>query len=1574
MKTKTKSILLFLFAAILALVSCAFLFVKTTKAKADENTEDFFIEGMSIRTVEPVGLRFQTEITNETKTSYPDNAVFGTLIIPEHMLEGTLTVNTASVLNVVVTNWEKENVDGVWVYNVALVGNELSNFPEKFYNTDFVARSYVKYTPDGGTETVEYSDNTVTRTMSYVAERAILDGYDSDLVKNIYTTASVNKTEFHDDYTTEGTTALTSDYTIVYPNGQNSGDILTATTELKNLILEATGLTLEVKSDTEVTRTNKIISVGATAQAVATRVDFLVTDSLGDQGFVVKTVGDSVYMLGGSDKGTLYAAYEFLNKQFDFETFAKDSYSLTKTTDTVTLKNIYVTEKPDFEWRAAGFADYCETKAMASNSQAVDRMHLMSYQGQFNNANGNYYVHNVFRLISPDAYQTAHPNWFYFGDLTGDDIYKFGQLCLEAKGDATERAALVNQVATNMIACLKADTSVNNIAFSQNDGDYWCDCSSCSATTPMAQLIVFANEVEKIVNASSELAGRTIKIFIYSYSESNEFPVEKVGDVYQVIDEKYKLSDNVGVMFCASGLFGMGVGEIKDADKTAVQDRFDQMKACLGENSPVYGWTYSSQFGSYLAPNNGSGILQATYSLLLENGVTGIFDNGEYDVKNSTNFTNFKQYLSAELLWNANADVNALKTNFFNTYYGPASQSMQNLYAAHTEYTKTISYSASGYQQYVNAIDGLSFSKDQYNTLMGYINQAYADIASLETSNSTLYNTYKNRIEVESLVWRFMDLSRNLNGYSNSWLISSNRELYNKRVEFANACIRLGVGYVEGRVLSTDTATAVDELFGYSKVKAYSVDVTTVEKDGGAYNVYTAGAHTLNTTPVTVTLDNKLGSDWAAYINSTNITSQITVNGTTVSIPASVFETCGVTEGACAIRFEDQANNRVTYVNLTLIATLDGNDQSTWYETSATKEKVDGTHTKFTASDNQIGITVKAEAITYLSEQGYDKVEFTVKTNSNSIQIYRDCLRHSADVVNVTNSNNNCVVFSIDITEEYKTNGLQMLIVNGSQIATVSLAGTSFDENDQSTWYSVSTSKESVESGAAVKFTPVPQGNESIIFGATLMAEAIQFLESQGYSKIQLTVTSLTGSNVVLCKDATGWSGTQWQSNSGATNGTAVYIVEINESGKSYLTDGLNIGYVAYSGTAFTIKVEGVGIIASNQSTWWKTAEATNVTDGGAVQFTPEPQGNESIIFGATLMAEAIQLLESQGYSKIQLTVTSLTGNHVVLCKDATGWSGTQWQSDSGATNGTAVYIVEINESGKSYLTDGLNIGYVAYSGTAFTVKVEGVEPFNTDQSTWWTTSETVTSEDNGQKAGLTITDGSTYFAVMHLNAEAIKYMSDLGYTSLTLRFTNDVNLEINKDATSWNNGKTNVDRPGGEFTFVIEERYLTEGVDFCFTVYTQQGTDGTAHVTFEIKGVEPFSPDQSTWWTTTETVESVDDGAKAKITITGVGYPLQMPVKLSADAVAYMKEQGYTQITLTFSDATNTVEISKDTTAWAASNTHVESGQTISYTFDITDDYVANGVQFCFSMYLNRDGVTEGTGSITVQIIGTNA
>lgn len=540
-----------------------------------------------------------------------------------------------------------------------------------------------------------------------------------------------------------------SEYSIVVPdkseNIDNYGAATRAAKELKTFFREATGADLgDYVQDTGNLKSDiKYISIGFT-NALNNNVEGVDYDALGISGYSIRTIGDNVY-ISGQGMGLMNGVYEFLRTHFNYEYYTDGFYKIDDCSlKDVVLQTINEEYKPSFEYRlpAYGF------EITAAGGNATDDM--VGYRMQYNNLSikgvGENMWHNFFDAIPLKEYKSAHPDWF-----SPDG----SQPCLTRDKDG-----LATEMAGKVKAVLEANPSATFVMIGQQDNDDWCTCATCKSVISKyggyksATYILFMNAVSDKLQPYLVESGRTdVKLGMFAYHKTQDAPVTTVGGKVSLIDGM-KLNSNVCVVYAP-------------IEANYYVSFNDEVNASVKKNIEGWGlvadnvlyWIYMENFGYYQLIFDNFGSMQENLQLLHKHNGMWLYNLGQFNNGNSTGFSRYKAYLNAKLMWNVNADVNALTDDFFKNYFGVASADMRkffNEYRAMTKYIyekedKTIGYlSINGHTP--SASD---FRYDNLIKWLGYIDNALAEAEKLSKTDATEGERVTKAVKLESLFIRY---------------------------------------------------------------------------------------------------------------------------------------------------------------------------------------------------------------------------------------------------------------------------------------------------------------------------------------------------------------------------------------------------------------------------------------------------------------------------------------------------------------------------------------------------------------------------------------------------------------------------------------------------------------------------------------------------------------------------------------------------------------------------------------------------------------------------------------------------
>jgi hypothetical protein len=213
------------------------------------------------------------------------------------------------------------------------------------------------------------------------------------------------------------------------------------------------------------------VDVGNTARGIALREKLDVSG----ESFAVAVDGAGVTVVGGTDRGTLFGVYRFLETRLGCRWLAPDIEEVPPQ-PSLTLPEGTRVLTPAF-----GMRTFVGRRSTAAADWGIKVGMNGFYSPGAAAINGNaYYLpdaipgcHTYYLVIPADRYFDAHPEWFPLIDGERRRGNKHGvQLCVTAPG-------LADEFARNIIKIFDDDPTCRVTSISPNDGRGWCECDAC---------------------------------------------------------------------------------------------------------------------------------------------------------------------------------------------------------------------------------------------------------------------------------------------------------------------------------------------------------------------------------------------------------------------------------------------------------------------------------------------------------------------------------------------------------------------------------------------------------------------------------------------------------------------------------------------------------------------------------------------------------------------------------------------------------------------------------------------------------------------------------------------------------------------------------------------------------------------------------------------------------------------------------------------------------------------------------------------------------------------------------------
>ncbi|NPV47196.1 MAG: DUF4838 domain-containing protein [Armatimonadetes bacterium] len=427
----------------------------------------------------------------------------------------------------------------------------------------------------------------------------------------------------------------------------------TAAREVAEYLTKVTGGQFGVVGEEARAGGSPRVLVGPTQAAAAAGID---AAKLGAEEWIVRTVGGNLLLVGGRPRGTLYAAYHFLEDVVGVHWWNPWEESVPQA-PTLTLGALNRRGQPFFRYRDIYMLyGYDEGRFAARNrlNRQGDAAMSSAYGGTLDYG-PPYPVHTFESYFPPAQYFASHPEWYSLID--GKRLAERSQLCLT---NAELRQAFLAKL-RGFIETSWAEAKSRGLppplvfSVSQNDWANPCQCESCQA----------------IAKAEGSEAGPLLD-FVNFLADSirDQYPevfLDTLAYMYtQEPPKTIRPRDNVIIRLC-------------DTEANMLQPITDPTNrhfrqvllswARIARNLRI--WDYAVTYGS----PNGMPLPTAhtfgpDYRFYGAHNVEGVFTELEYEIL--ADMRDFKVWMMMKSLEDPRADYGTLVRTFMDGFYGPA--------------------------------------------------------------------------------------------------------------------------------------------------------------------------------------------------------------------------------------------------------------------------------------------------------------------------------------------------------------------------------------------------------------------------------------------------------------------------------------------------------------------------------------------------------------------------------------------------------------------------------------------------------------------------------------------------------------------------------------------------------------------------------------------------------------------------------------------------------------------------------------------------------------------------------------
>jgi len=441
-----------------------------------------------------------------------------------------------------------------------------------------------------------------------------------------------------------------------------------AAEEIQRYIEKMSGAKLPIVSDGLVSG-SPLISIGKTEHAPTT-VDSAMP---GDDPYIMRTVGETLVLLGKGDRGTIYAAYHFLEEHLGCRWVFPGELGdvIPKRTD-IEIGKIDEHCEPAFRFRIAGGFGYTDCIDWAIKH----RMHIYSpsptvWQSEELTKRGGCVKgamsHAFHRLFPPEQYFDRQPD--LYGLIGGQRVASLtrGQLCI-SNPDA------VRLTAEKAIQFFDENPDADFFSLCPDDHQNWCECKNCTAfdTTTMERwgrsypvvsdrLMAFVNKVgEQLEEKHPDKL-----LYVFAYQNYTDPPL------------KHLPKKNVIVSLChmVPACYAHPL-EDPECEKNVAFMTLLNGWSKAHTNMWYYAYTCKSMWQDMPWPI--ARRLAKDVRTLHGHGFQGFYSQGS---GMRWGQLGVNMYLMAKMLWDVDTDADAVLDDYFQHSFGPAADAVKGYYS-----------------------------------------------------------------------------------------------------------------------------------------------------------------------------------------------------------------------------------------------------------------------------------------------------------------------------------------------------------------------------------------------------------------------------------------------------------------------------------------------------------------------------------------------------------------------------------------------------------------------------------------------------------------------------------------------------------------------------------------------------------------------------------------------------------------------------------------------------------------------------------------------------------------------------
>ncbi|MFA6816497.1 MAG: DUF4838 domain-containing protein [Lentisphaeria bacterium] len=419
--------------------------------------------------------------------------------------------------------------------------------------------------------------------------------------------------------------------------------------ELQKFLKEISGAQLPIRSDKQPQIAKEIIlGNNDHLKKLGIKIDF---DALGKEGYMIRTIGDTIVIAGGQLRGNMYGVYGLLEEHLGCRWFTPKVSRIPKQSNLI-LDPINEQYVPPLEYREPYMfecrdADWCARNRINPRCSKLDIKHgdkpkVWSF------------CHTFKYLLPVEKYRDTHPEYFALINGKRSCNTKKPQLCCT-------NPDVIRICIESMRRIMKDHPDCSVFSVSQNDHDGHCECAKCQALakaedSQMAPVLQLANCIADAM--AKEFPDKTIQILPYQWTRKPP--------------KTMRPRPNMLVMLCSIECCFSHPLESCEKNKGFCAD----LEGWAKISKKLWIWDYATNFSHPLVPFPNIQVLSPNIRYYATHNVKGIFEQS-CESTPGIEFAELRGYIISKFLWNPNYAPQKAIHEFLEAYYGKASKPIQ---------------------------------------------------------------------------------------------------------------------------------------------------------------------------------------------------------------------------------------------------------------------------------------------------------------------------------------------------------------------------------------------------------------------------------------------------------------------------------------------------------------------------------------------------------------------------------------------------------------------------------------------------------------------------------------------------------------------------------------------------------------------------------------------------------------------------------------------------------------------------------------------------------------------------------